>query len=100
MLKSRCRIAGEVVVIATLAGSAAAQSPPAPINTINELEAALLALLGAAADRAVAARHADHGADELQTRRRAVRTAEDHISIERRIGHGARVVSHRGGGDA
>jgi hypothetical protein len=43
MLKSHFRIAGEVVVIATLAGSAAAQSPPAPINTVNELEAALLA---------------------------------------------------------
>jgi hypothetical protein len=42
MLKSRFRIATEVLVIATLAGSAAAQSPPAPINTINELEAALL----------------------------------------------------------
>ena len=42
MLKSPLRIAGEVLVIATLAGSAAAQSPPAPINTINELEAALL----------------------------------------------------------
>jgi CO/xanthine dehydrogenase Mo-binding subunit len=43
MLKSRFRIAGEVLVIATLAGSAAAQNPPAPINTVNELEAALLA---------------------------------------------------------
>jgi hypothetical protein len=43
MLNPRFRIAGEVLVIATLAGSAAAQSPPAPINTINELEAALLA---------------------------------------------------------
>jgi hypothetical protein len=42
MLKPRFRIAGEVLAIATLAGSAAAQSPPAPINTINELEAALL----------------------------------------------------------
>jgi hypothetical protein len=42
MLKSRFRIAGEVLLIATLAGSAAAQSPPAPINTVNELEAALL----------------------------------------------------------
>src|SRR5215470_12843147 len=42
MLKSRFRIAGEVLVIATLAGSAAAQSPRAPINTVNELEAALL----------------------------------------------------------
>jgi hypothetical protein len=41
--KSRFRIAGEVLVIATLAGSAAAQSPRAPINTLNELEAALLA---------------------------------------------------------
>jgi hypothetical protein len=40
--KSRFRIAGEVLVIATLAGSAAAQSPRAPINTLNELEAALL----------------------------------------------------------
>jgi len=42
MLKSRFRIAGEVLVIATLAGSAAAQSPRAPINTVNDLEAALL----------------------------------------------------------
>ena len=40
--KSRFRIAGEVLVIATLAGSAAAQSPRAPINTLNDLEAALL----------------------------------------------------------
>jgi hypothetical protein len=43
MLKSRVRITGEVLVIATLAGSAAAQSLRAPINTVNELEAALLA---------------------------------------------------------
>jgi hypothetical protein len=42
MPKSRSRIAGEVLVIAALAGSAAAQSPRAPINTLNELEAALL----------------------------------------------------------
>src|SRR5262247_241825 len=42
MLKSRSRIVGEMLVIATLAGSAAAQSPRAPINTVNELEAALL----------------------------------------------------------
>jgi hypothetical protein len=42
MLKSRSRIAGEVLMIATLAGGAAAQSPRAPINTVNELEAALL----------------------------------------------------------
>ena len=42
MLKSRFRIAGEVLMIATLAGSAAAQSPRAPINTLNDLEAALL----------------------------------------------------------
>ena len=43
MPKSRSRIAGEVLVIATLAGSAAAQSPRAPINTLSEVEAALLA---------------------------------------------------------
>jgi len=42
MPKSRSRIAGEVLVIAALAGSAAAQSPSAPINTLSELEAALL----------------------------------------------------------
>ena len=42
MLKSRFRIAGEVLVIATLAGSAAVQSPRAPINTLNDLEAELL----------------------------------------------------------
>src|SRR5262245_43552100 len=43
MLKSRFRIASEVLVSATLAGSAAAENPCAPINTLNELEAALLA---------------------------------------------------------
>ena len=43
MAKFRFQIAGEVLVIAALAGSAAAQSPRAPINTLNELEAALLA---------------------------------------------------------
>jgi hypothetical protein len=42
MAKFRFQIAGEVLLIATLAGSAAAQSPRAPINTLNELEAALL----------------------------------------------------------
>jgi hypothetical protein len=42
MLESRFRIAREVLVIATLAGSAAAQSSRAPINTVNELGAALL----------------------------------------------------------
>src|SRR5262245_65584136 len=42
MLKSGFRIAGEVLVIATLAGSAAAQSLRAPINTLNDLETALL----------------------------------------------------------
>jgi hypothetical protein len=42
MLKPPFQIVGEVLVSATLAGSAAAQSLPAPINTINELEAALL----------------------------------------------------------
>jgi hypothetical protein len=42
MPKSRSRITGEVLMIATLAGGAAAQSPSAPINTLNELEAALL----------------------------------------------------------
>ena len=41
MLKSRVRIAGELLVIATLAGGATAQSPRQPINTINELGAAL-----------------------------------------------------------
>jgi hypothetical protein len=39
-------------------------------------------VLGSAADGAVASRHADHGADELQAQRRAIRTAKDHISIE------------------
>jgi hypothetical protein len=43
MPKFRFRMAGEVLLIATLEGSAAAQSPRAPINTLNELEAALLA---------------------------------------------------------
>ena len=42
MPKSRFRIAGDVLVLTTLAGSAAAQSSRAPINTLNELEAALL----------------------------------------------------------
>jgi hypothetical protein len=35
-------MASEVLLIGMLAGSASAQSPRAPINTLNELEAALL----------------------------------------------------------
>jgi hypothetical protein len=94
MPKSCSRIAGGVLVIAT-AGSAAAQ-----INTLNELEAALLDCWEPPPNRAVAPGHADHRADELQTQRRAVRTAEDHISIGGPLGRGARVVSHGCGGDA
>jgi len=43
MFKSRFQIAGETLVIAALSASAAAQSPQAPINTLTDLEAALLA---------------------------------------------------------
>src|ERR1700756_827150 len=43
MFKSRFQIAGEALVIAALSASAAAQSPQAPINTLTDLEAALLA---------------------------------------------------------
>jgi hypothetical protein len=40
---SRFQIAGEALAIAALSASAAAQSPQAPINTLTDLEAALLA---------------------------------------------------------
>ena len=43
MLKSRFQIGGEALAIAALSASAAAQSPQAPINTLTDLEAALLA---------------------------------------------------------
>jgi hypothetical protein len=43
MPEFRFRIASAVLVIAKLAGGAAAESPRAPINTLNELEGALLA---------------------------------------------------------
>src|SRR5207248_1119054 len=82
MFKSRFQIAGEALPIAALSASAAAQNPHAPINTLTDLEAALMACWGSAADGAVASRHADHGADELQAQRRAIRTAKDHFSIE------------------
>jgi hypothetical protein len=43
MSKSRFLLAGGVLVIAALSADAAAQNAQAPINTLNELEAALLA---------------------------------------------------------
>jgi len=99
MLKSRFRIAGEVLVIATLAGSAAAQSPRAPINTLNDLEAALL-------DCWVPP-PIEQSRPGMQITVLMISNAtascsdsRDHISIERRIGRGARVVSHGRGGDA
>jgi hypothetical protein len=39
----RFQIAGEALAIAALSASAAAQNPQAPINTLTDLEAALLA---------------------------------------------------------
>jgi hypothetical protein len=43
MFKSRLQIAAEALVIAALSASAAAQNPQAPIGTLTDLEAALLA---------------------------------------------------------
>src|SRR5262245_25800201 len=43
MFKSRFQIVGEVLAIAALSASAAAMNPQAPINTLTDLEAALLA---------------------------------------------------------
>jgi hypothetical protein len=43
MFKSRFQIAGEALAIAALSASAPAQNPQAPINTLTDLEAALLA---------------------------------------------------------
>jgi hypothetical protein len=43
MFKSRLQIAAESLVIAALSASAAAQNPQAPIGTLTDLEAALLA---------------------------------------------------------
>src|SRR6266853_224423 len=40
---SRFQIAGEALAIAALSASAVAQNPQAPINTLTDLEAALLA---------------------------------------------------------
>jgi hypothetical protein len=49
-------------------------------------------VLGSAADGAVASRDADHGADELQTQRRAIRTAKDRFSIEGSVADGTLVI--------
>jgi len=43
MLKSCFQIAGEALAVAALSASAAAQNPQVPINTLTDLEAALLA---------------------------------------------------------
>jgi hypothetical protein len=43
MFKSRFQIASEALAIAVLSASAAAQNPQAPINTLTDLEVALLA---------------------------------------------------------
>jgi hypothetical protein len=57
-------------------------------------------LLGAAADGAVASRHADHGVDELQAQRRAIRTAKDRFSVEGSVGDATLVIPHRRGANA
>src|SRR5262249_9020124 len=57
-------------------------------------------VLDAAAAGAVAARHADHGADELQAQRRAIRTAKDRFSIEGSVGDATLVIPHRRGANA
>ena len=100
MFKSRFQIAGEALAIAALSASAAAQNPQAPINTLTDLEAAAAGVLGSAADGAVASRHADHGADELQAQRRAIRTAKDRFSIEGSVGDGTLVIPYRRGANA
>src|SRR5262249_20858422 len=46
MLKSCFQIAGEALAVAALSASAAAQNPQVPINTLTDLEAALLACWG------------------------------------------------------
>src|SRR5262249_4084907 len=43
MSKSRFQIVGEALAIATLSASAVAQNPQAPINTVTDIKAALLA---------------------------------------------------------
>src|SRR5262249_37228306 len=43
MFKSRFQITGEALAIAAVSASGAAPSPPAPIHTFTDLEAALLA---------------------------------------------------------
>src|SRR5262245_64468800 len=43
MFKSRFQIAGVALAIAALSASAAAENPQAPIRTLTDLEAALLA---------------------------------------------------------
>src|SRR6516225_9606244 len=48
----------------------------------------VVGVLDSATDGAVASRHADHGADELQAQRRPIRTAKDHFSIEGSVGDG------------
>jgi hypothetical protein len=101
MFKSRFRIAGEALAIAALSASAAAQNPQAPINTLTELaRGGAAGVLGSTADGAVAARHEDHSADELQAQRRAIRTAKDHISIEGSVGDGTLAIPHRRGANA
>jgi hypothetical protein len=76
MFKSRFQVAGEALAIAALSAIAAAQSPQAPYQYAHGSRGGAAGVLGSAADGAVASRHADHGADELQ----AIRTAKDHIS--------------------
>ena len=98
---SRFQIAGEALAIAALSVSAAAQNPQAPINTLTDLaRGGAAGVLGSAADGAVASRHADYGADELQAQRRAIRTAKDHFSIEGSVGYATLVIPHRRGANA
>ena len=100
MLKSRFRIAGEVLVIATLAGSAAAQSPRAPINTLNDLEAALLDCW--VPPPIEQSRPGMQITVLMSFKRNGELFGQPRITFQSSdaFGRGARVVSHGRGGDA
>jgi hypothetical protein len=89
------QIAGETLAIAALSVSAAAQNSQAPINTLTDLEAALLACWVPPPMEQSRLGMQDYGADELQAQWRAIRTAKDHFSIEGSVGDGTLVIPHR-----
>jgi hypothetical protein len=95
---SRFQIAGEALAIAALSASAAAQSPQAPINTLTDLEAALLACW--VPPPMEQSRPGMQITVLMSYKRNGELTAKDRFSVEGSVEGGTLVIPHRSGANA